>query len=67
MLIIDQLAASNAYPPESHSHLTLEEWKTFKDSVFTGNQKRVKEIFEEYGFVGYDLVGEEKKGLIIFG
>ena len=59
MKVIDQLAASNAHPPENYSHLTLEEWNSFKDSVFTTNQKRVKEIFDEYGFVGFNLAGEE--------
>lgn len=59
MKVIDQLAASNAYPPENYSHLKLEEWKLFKDSVYTTNQKRVKEIFDQYGFVGFNLAGEE--------
>jgi len=59
MVITDQLAAANAYPPESHSHLSLEEWKSFKDSVFRTHQKRVKEIFNDFGFAGFDLVGEE--------
>lgn len=59
MVINDQLAAANAYPPESHSNLTLDEWKSFKDSVFRTNQKRVKEIFDHYGFVGFDLAGEK--------
>ncbi len=56
---IDQLAASNAYPPEKYSHLNLEEWKSFKDSVFTVNQKRAEQIFREYGFVGFNMAGEE--------
>lgn len=59
MKVVDQLAASNAYPPASYSNLTLDEWKSFKDSVYKTNQKRVKEIFNEYGFVGYNLAGEE--------
>lgn len=59
MEVIDQLAAANAYPTESYSHLTQDEWESFKDSVYLTNQKRVKEIFEEYGFAGFDLVGKE--------
>ena len=59
MVVIDQLAASNAYPPATYSHLTLEEWKTFKDNIFTTNQKRVKEIYDQYGFVGFNLAGQE--------
>jgi hypothetical protein len=60
MCAIDQLAASNAYPPENYSHLSQEEWSAFKDSVYTTHPKRVKEIFDQYGFAGYDLVGERK-------
>ncbi len=59
MVATDQLAAANAYPPKSHSYLTLEEWKSFKDSVFRTHQKRVKEIFDDFGFIGFDLAGEE--------
>jgi hypothetical protein len=58
MSAIDQLAASNGYPPENYSHLSQEEWSAFKDSVYTTHQKRIKEIFDQYGFAGFDLVGE---------
>jgi len=58
MAVIDQLAASNAHPPENYSHLTQEQWESFTDSVFTKNQKRIGEIFNKYGFLGYDLVGK---------
>ncbi len=59
MVVTDQLAAANAYPPESHSHLTLEQWKSFKDSIFKTQQRRVKEIFDDLGFVGFDLAGKQ--------
>ncbi|WP_394747433.1 DUF6624 domain-containing protein [Spongiimicrobium salis] len=59
MTVVDQLAAWNAYPPETHQHLSLEEWNAFKDSVYRTHQKRLQEIFNEFGFAGYDLVGEE--------
>lgn len=59
MVEVDQLAAANAYPPENHSHLSQEEWRAFKDSVYTTHQNRLKEIFDEYGFVGFDLAGED--------
>lgn len=59
MAEIDQIAASNAFPPKNYSHLTQEKWKGFKDSIFRTNQKRTKDIFDEYGFVGYDLAGKE--------
>ena len=58
MVEIDQIVASNAFPPEKYSHLTQEKWELFKDSVYLKNQKRAKEIFDEFGFVGFDLAGE---------
>ncbi|APU69545.1 DUF6624 domain-containing protein [Christiangramia flava] len=54
---IDQIAAY--IPQGEYKKLSQEEWNEFKDSVFTTNQKRIEEIFNEYGFVGYDLVGEK--------
>lgn len=59
MAAIDQIAANNAFPPFDYTHLSQEQWETFKDSVYRTNQKRTKEILDEYGFVGYDLAGEE--------
>jgi len=59
MVQIDQLAASNAFPPEEYSHFTQERWEAFKDSIFKTNQHKAKKILDEYGFVGYDLAGEE--------
>ena len=59
MAEIDQLVASNAFPPKNYSYLTPEQWKIFKDSVFLRNQKRAKEILNTYGFVGFDLAGEK--------
>src|SRR5690606_23613838 len=35
-----------------------EKWEVFKDSVYSKNQKRAKEILDKYGFVGFDLAGE---------
>ena len=54
---IDQIAAY--IPQGKYKKLSQEEWNAFKDSVFTTHQKRIEEIFNEYGFVGYDLVGEK--------
>lgn len=59
MVAIDQVAASNAFPPEAYSNLSQEKWELFKDSIFRTNQKRAKEILDLYGFVGYDLAGKE--------
>jgi len=60
MVEIDQIAASNAFPPEKYSYLTQLKWESFKDSIYQKNQKRTKEILDKYGFAGYNLVG--KKG-----
>jgi hypothetical protein len=57
MAEIDQIAAY--IPQGKYLKLTEEEWMSFKDSVFTTNQKRIKEIFNQYGFVGVDLAGKE--------
>ncbi|MDE1206552.1 DUF6624 domain-containing protein [Tenacibaculum larymnensis] len=57
MVEIDQVAAG--IPSGKHKELTKEEWKSFKDSVFAITHKKVLEIFKEYGFVGFDIAGEE--------
>jgi len=57
MYEIDQIAAY--LPQGKYKELSREEWKIFKDSVFTTNQKRLKEIFDKHGYVGYDLAGKE--------
>lgn len=54
---VDQIAAY--IPQGANKELSEEEWNTFKDSVFTTHQIRMEEIFNEYGFVGFDLAGEE--------
>lgn len=59
MAEIDQLAASNFVPPTNFSHLSLEEWESFQDSVYTSHQLRLKEIFRKHGYVGFDLAGED--------
>ncbi|WP_296705202.1 DUF6624 domain-containing protein [Algoriphagus sp.] len=57
MAEIDQIAAN--IPQEEHLKLTPIQWEAFQDSVFTTHQTRLAEIFEQYGFVGFDLAGEE--------
>lgn len=60
MAEIDQVAA---YIPEGkYKEWPSEKWNQFKDSVFVSNQIRVEQIFEEHGFVGYDLAGKEGSG-----
>ena len=52
----DQFAADIAR--DEYEKLSEQEWKTIQDSIHLENQKRIKEISEQYGFVGHDLVGE---------
>jgi uncharacterized protein YcfL len=57
MAEMDQVAAY--IPQGKYKYLTPEQWQSFKDSVFTTHQKRLKELFDVHGFVGFDLAGEE--------
>lgn len=57
MAKIDQVAAY--IPQGKYKELSKEDWNKFKDSVFTTHEKRLQEIFNKHGFVGYDLAGEE--------
>jgi len=57
MAEIDQIAAY--IPQGEYKKLSQEQWNSFKDSVFTTHQKKLKQIFDTYGFVGFDLAGEE--------
>ena len=59
---IDQIAAG--VQKGSYKKLSEKEWNSFKDSVFNSNQKRIEILFNQYGFLGYDLVGE--RGSSIF-
>ena len=54
---VDQIAAY--IQQGEYTKMSKEEWNAFKDSVFTTHQKRIEEIFDKHGFVGYDLAGEE--------
>lgn len=56
---IDQLAAKNAHPPKEYGHLTSEEWNAKKDSIYRTHKTRLVEILNQYGYPGYDLVGEK--------
>lgn len=35
------------------------EWKAYKDSVFTTNKVFLEKVLNQYGYPGYDLVGQE--------
>ncbi|MFD2567330.1 DUF6624 domain-containing protein [Pseudotenacibaculum haliotis] len=57
MAEVDQIAAY--IPQGEYKKLSTEDWNAFKDSVFTTHQKRIKELFDQHGFLGFDLVGKE--------
>lgn len=57
MAEVDQIAAY--IPQGEYKKLSVDQWDSFKDSVFTTHQKRLKRVFDQYGFTGFDLVGEE--------
>lgn len=57
MVKVDQIAAY--IPQGKYEQMTEEQWNAFKDSVFTTHQKRLEQLFDQYGFMGFDLVGEE--------
>ncbi|SDS26963.1 hypothetical protein SAMN04487764_1830 [Gillisia sp. Hel1_33_143] len=56
---IDQLAASNAFPPENYSDYSQEKWNLFKDSIYKSHQRLIVEIIEKNGYPGYSLVGNQ--------
>ena len=53
---IDQIAAY--IPQGTFKEWSQERWNTFKDSVFTNHKTRLEEIFNQFGYPGYSLVGE---------
>lgn len=53
----DQIAAY--IPQGKYAAFTQAQWKAFQDSVFTTHQKRLAEIFKEYGYPGFDVAGKE--------
>ncbi len=57
MAIIDQVAAN--FPSGEYINWSKERWIKFADSIFNKNKKRLKEVFSEFGYPGYDLVGRE--------
>ena len=58
MAEVDQIAARNI-PKGKYKDLPPEDWKAFKDSVYTTHQKRLKELLDKHGFVGFNLAGKE--------
>ena len=57
MAEVDQIAVFIAQG--KYNDYTKEEWKAFKDSVLYTHQKRLEKMFDEHGFVGFNLAGEQ--------
>ncbi len=57
LVVIDQLAAN--VRQGKYRNWSTERWSKFQDSVFTSHEIRLKEILDEFGYPGYNLVGEE--------
>ena len=57
MIKIDQIAKN--LPQGKYLAYTKEQWSRFRDSVQTNLKFRVEEMFDKYGFLGYNKVGKE--------
>jgi hypothetical protein len=57
MAKVDQVAAYIRVG--EYKKWSLKKWNAFKDSVFTTNKKKLKKIYAENGYPGFDLVGEK--------
>lgn len=57
MVETDQIAA-NPRQGKYKSYNT-DEWKAFKDSVFTSHKQKLEIYYKKYGFLGFDKVGKE--------
>jgi len=57
MVKVDQIASN--LPTGKYLDYTKEEWSSFRDSVRTTIKIRVEEMFDKYGFLGYNKVGKE--------
>ncbi len=58
MVKVDQIA-TKAHPNEKYSNYTQDQWYRFRDSVHTNIKIRVEEMFNKYGFLGFDKIGKE--------
>jgi hypothetical protein len=57
MVKIDQIAVN--LPQGKYLNYTKEQWSRFRDSVHTNIKIRIEEMFDKYGFLGYNKVGKE--------
>ncbi|OJJ14463.1 hypothetical protein BKI52_42535 [marine bacterium AO1-C] len=55
---IDQIAVYKNYISPRKEKMTPQQRQTYKDSVLKAHRKRLGEVFDKYGFPGYDLVGK---------
>jgi len=63
MVKVDQIAFN--LPTGKYLDYTKEQWSSFRNSVHTTIKIRVEEMFDKYGFLGYNKWA--KKVPIIFG
>lgn len=57
MAKMDQIVA---YIPQGvYKNYTREQWSQFRDSVNAVNKVRVEKLFNQYGFLGFDKVGQD--------
>ncbi len=56
-VVFDQIAAKS--PEGKYKLMSRARLEQFKDSVFTTHQKLLSQVFEKYGYPGYDMVGKE--------
>lgn len=57
MKTVDQIAAS--VPKGKYKELSREVWQQFKDSVFGTHKGILENMFNRYGFPGFDVAGKE--------
>lgn len=57
MVKVDQIASN--LPKGKYLDYTAERWNIFRDSVHSNIKIRVEEMFNKYGFLGYNKVDKE--------
>ncbi len=57
MVRVDQIVAN--VKKGKYKKLSDSEWKIFKDSVLENHEEKLIKYFNEYGFLGFDIVGEK--------
>jgi hypothetical protein len=57
MVEVDQIAAN--IPKGKYKDYPKEQWHNFQDSVFAVHKGIVEQMFNKYGFLGFDKIGKE--------